>query len=327
MSTPSETRLEAAVLVDSEYVEQWQRNALVELVTEVDVEITTVVVNDRDTDTDPGRGPWSFLWAASERVRTYPLWSLVGVARLLAATPDYERLVPIDSVAGVSDTEWISCSAECTDGHWSTLPEDAVEQVAETDIVVRFGFGMIKGDVLDAPTYGVLSYHMGDIREYRGQPGGFWEFCNGENRMGVTVQRLTDTLDGGEIAALERFDIEEANTWQEVWTRAHHRADGMLVPAVRALVEPDQSVTRPDDIGTLYSMPEGSDVLRYVAKNTRGRLRNRLERSDEAWRPPAPHLLLLAGVVLLAVGVVRAVAGGTESTAPSGVIQRASRCP
>jgi len=49
------------------------------------------------------------------------------------------------------------------------LPSDVVNSYcSDLDILVGFGFGIIRGGVLTAPTYGVFSYHHGDIREYRG---------------------------------------------------------------------------------------------------------------------------------------------------------------
>jgi hypothetical protein len=67
------------------------------------------------------------------------------------------------------------------------------------DFVLRFGFGIIRGDILEVPTYGVWSFHHGDEREYRGGPPCFWEIYNGDPCTGAVLQRLTDRLDGGII--------------------------------------------------------------------------------------------------------------------------------
>jgi len=301
MNEPADTTLDVGILVDSEFVEQWQRDALDRLVRELDAEITTVVVNDQETDADRDRNVTTELRDAVERLRTYPLWSLLGVVRTLTDDPAHEQPVRVDSVPGVASAEWVSCTTQTVDKYWETFPAGTVELLAETDIVVRFGFGMIKGDVLEAPTHGVVSYHMGDIREYRGQPGGFWEFLNSESEMGVTVQRLTETLDGGEIAALERFDISQSHTYQAVWRRAHDRATTLLVPAVRTLTREDRCLRAPDELGTLYSMPEGADVVRYLCKNTRGRIRSRIwdaATTDREASLAVTVLLLVTGALL-----------------------------
>ena len=67
------------------------------------------------------------------------------------------------------------------------------------DFILRFGFGIIKGDILDAAKYGVWSYHHDDDRKYRGVPTGFWEIMFGDPVNAAILQRLTDKIDSGVI--------------------------------------------------------------------------------------------------------------------------------
>lgn len=63
--------------------------------------------------------------------------------------------------------------------------------------ILRFGFNIIRGEVLTAAQYGVWSFHHGDEERYRGGPPGFWEIMKGDLISGAILQRLTDRLDGG----------------------------------------------------------------------------------------------------------------------------------
>lgn len=67
----------------------------------------------------------------------------------------------------------------------------------DLDFIIRFGFGIVRGDILDAALYGIWSYHHDDEEKYRGVPPCFWEICNGDNVTGAILQRLTDNLDAG----------------------------------------------------------------------------------------------------------------------------------
>lgn len=307
MSSPMEISndsLSVAILVNDEYIQKWKRDALASLAAEPDIEITHVVVNEKTRDHDQPRSLATFVRDAFKQIREYPLWSLVGVARLLTSDSEYKRPASIRSIEGVSDAEWLSCMPQPADGFGNTLPDETVDVIQEhSDIVIRFGFGVLKGRVLQSPTYGVLSYHPGDIRTYRGQPGGFWEFLNGEDEMGVTLQRINETLDGGEIAAFEPIDISDANTWQEIKQRIFLVTEGMLVPGVRTLSDPEKGVTEPSDIGDLYKLPKGWSVIRYVLKNTRGRVRNTIRGGDlgsslvQKW-PVTAALLPVSGFVI-----------------------------
>jgi hypothetical protein len=70
---------------------------------------------------------------------------------------------------------------------------------ANCDFILRFGFDIIRGDVLDAARYGVWSYHHDDELVYRGSPPCFWEIYRDDPVTGAVLQRLTDRLDGGVV--------------------------------------------------------------------------------------------------------------------------------
>jgi folate-dependent phosphoribosylglycinamide formyltransferase PurN len=69
----------------------------------------------------------------------------------------------------------------------------------DVDILLRFGFRILRGDILKAATHGILSLHHGDTSSYRGGPPAFWEVVNREPVTAVTLQRLTEKLDAGNI--------------------------------------------------------------------------------------------------------------------------------
>jgi hypothetical protein len=72
-------------------------------------------------------------------------------------------------------------------------------RAANLDVIFRFGFRIIRGEILKAAKYGVWSYHHGDNREYRGGPALFWEIYDGNPVSGSILQVLTDSLDGGHV--------------------------------------------------------------------------------------------------------------------------------
>lgn len=66
------------------------------------------------------------------------------------------------------------------------------------DVLLLFEYhGIVKDKLLRVFPQGVLSYHYGDMRKYRGQPAAFWELFYGEDKMGVTVQKLSPGIDCG----------------------------------------------------------------------------------------------------------------------------------
>jgi methionyl-tRNA formyltransferase len=125
------------------------------------------------------------------------------------------------------------------------------------DCIFRFGFGFIHEPVLSLPPKGVISYHHGDIRKYRGLPVAFWELYAGESEMGVTVQVLNEKLDAGKIVVEKSIPIRSNDTWDSLERRAYDESVSMIHEACLLLdredFEPD--VVPDDELGSLKTVP------------------------------------------------------------------------
>ena len=67
------------------------------------------------------------------------------------------------------------------------------------DVVIRFGFRILRGEILKIAKNGVWSYHHGDNRVNRGGPPGFWEVVYKWPYTGSVLQILNEDLDGGQV--------------------------------------------------------------------------------------------------------------------------------
>lgn len=65
------------------------------------------------------------------------------------------------------------------------------------DVILRFGFNILRGEILTIAKHGVWSYHHADHETIRGGPAGFWEYILGHDITGAILQRLTEKLDDG----------------------------------------------------------------------------------------------------------------------------------
>jgi len=94
----------------------------------------------------------------------------------------------------------LNCKVECNGFSEYFNPADVGEiRNCRLDFILRFGFNIIRGDILSAARFGVWSFHHDDETMYRGGPAGFWEIYNGDPVNGAILQRLTNRLDGGVI--------------------------------------------------------------------------------------------------------------------------------
>jgi methionyl-tRNA formyltransferase len=136
------------------------------------------------------------------------------------------------------------------------------------DVLFRAGFGIIREPVLSLARYGILSYHHGNMRRYRGQPPAFWELYHGEREMYVTVQVLSARLDAGLIAKEIAVPIYLHDTWGRLLSRAHAMSERLALEATRALVTPGAVMKElsKEELGPLYTTPNLRQWLTLQAR-------------------------------------------------------------
>ena len=122
-------------------------------------------------------------------------------------------------------------------------------------LVMLGGFGIIKEPLLSLAPNGILSYHHGNMRKYRGQPVGFWELYNNETEMGVTVQRLSAGIDKGIPIVEKTIPIENADSVTSLRERALQESTPMLHEALQKIQNPDFFPTIIEEYGPIYTIP------------------------------------------------------------------------
>ena len=72
------------------------------------------------------------------------------------------------------------------------------------DILIRSCSNILTEDFLKISKYGIISFHHGDYKKFRGSPAGFWEVFNQEKKTGFMIQILKSNIDYGNMI-LEGF--------------------------------------------------------------------------------------------------------------------------
>ena len=145
---------------------------------------------------------------------------------------------------------------------WDVLTPEALEFCAGHDVVIKFGLGLLRIPDELPVSHGIVSYHHGDPRRYRGRPAGFHEMSNHESVMGVVVQRLNNILDGGEILA-EATSPVYPYSYRRTLTDAYRSGIPLLAMTVRNLSAGRQ--IEAESVGKKHTLPSNSAVLKVAA--------------------------------------------------------------
>lgn len=133
-------------------------------------------------------------------------------------------------------------------------------------MVMIGGFGIIKEPLLSLAPKGILSYHHGDMRKYRGQPVGFWELYHNETEMGITVQRLSAGIDKGTPIVEKTIHIERKDNVATLRDRALDSSTDMIHEALRLIQQPDFKPTAIDHYGPIFTIPNLRQYLTQQIK-------------------------------------------------------------
>jgi len=154
------------------------------------------------------------------------------------------------------------------------FPPEAIEKIRakELDVLLRFGFNILSGEILTVARYGVWSYHHGDNDFYRGGPPHFWELVEKAPLSGVILQVLTEELDGGLVLCKSLFTTEQTtsasvNRYAPYWGSTDmvirklnelHRCGWEYVKSRSVLHAAYQGNRK------IYRMPTNSEMLRWL---------------------------------------------------------------
>jgi len=269
-----------ALLVGDTAVPRWFARSVRRLLDDAEVTLPLLVVPSTPEKTTHPEKDLAFYM---REVQQKGSWLPVGLAQRVAShalgpIPELER-VPLKGIVDDELTE-LRTELKPAEGLGYNFSTEAVEKIeSSADLALHWGVGVLKGNVLSAPTYGVVGAHHGDIRAYRGGPPGFWEYVNREPTATVTIQRYTEQLDGGELLAERVVSIDDAPTWRAVRRRLCRATPPAMVEAVRTATDDSRSPTSVEDLGPVYS---GDDrdlgvTIRYVSRTVPGWLRTALD--------------------------------------------------
>jgi hypothetical protein len=170
----------------------------------------------------------------------------------------------------------------------------ALVHSCELDVLLRFGFRILRGAVLDAARYGIWSFHHGDGEQYRGGPPYIWELIEGNPISGATLQVLEDNLDRGPVLAKGLFASSPSlsvsnNAYAPYWATTHFVVRSLHALHSNGPTAFDARVRRPgpyEGKRLIYRTPSNATVARWLIPQVARRVVRRLtERSHRVhWR-------------------------------------------
>jgi hypothetical protein len=180
----------------------WQVRCIEQLLRIEGVEAALLIMKDGESGVSPNRSVQrsgrKLLWRSYRRF----ILDRKSSAAKVVPWPSFMENMPVKR-----------CGVEAVGLYAERLQARDVAEIREhkLDFILRFGFGILKGEVLQAARLGIWSFHHGDPSTYRGMPPGFWEIHDGVPVTGAVLQRLTERLDAGVVLHQGYFQTRHAS--------------------------------------------------------------------------------------------------------------------
>lgn len=264
--------LRVGVMLDSWMVPLWNAEVLASVRDSGVAELTTVILNaEPPAKVTWVERVWKVLTGQPNAVRTV-LWDLyVRIDTRLRpsfATP-FKPTDVRSLLAGAK--EFVVVPIRKGSVSRFDVPDIEAVKQEELDVILRFGFNIVRGDILTATRYGIWSYHHGDNNDYRGQPAGFWEMYERNPVTGTILQVLTEKLDGGRViyrthGATRSFESLLVNRY---WL--YRKAIPFVTRCLRRLYEHGPEGIRPEPEGPpytrpIYRVPRNGQMIPFLAR-------------------------------------------------------------
>ncbi len=188
-NTPAQT-LRFGVMVSGNTLQQWQAESI-KLLLKTGVAECKLLITEHNNNKKQSTG---------QKIKKY--FSRTGFYQFYLRTffrPKAKQKISIQNILP-DTTKKIFCRTT-KKGFSEYFNQADIKKIRseELDFILRYGFNIIRGEILQAARYGVWSFHHDDEKKYRGGPPGFWEIMKNDPVTGSILQRLTEKLDAGII--------------------------------------------------------------------------------------------------------------------------------
>jgi len=122
------------------------------------------------------------------------------------------------------------------------------------DVIVTVAFGgLLPREILDLPSLGCINLHASYLPAYRGAAPIHRAVMEGATYSGVSVIKMTQELDAGDIVMREKESVSLSDTAGTLHDRLAEKGAGLLVRALDGLAD-----------GTLEPVPQDHDQATYA---------------------------------------------------------------
>lgn len=143
------------------------------------------------------------------------------------------------------------------------------EQLAamKPDLIVLQSTNILKKEILEIPTIGIVNRHNALLPKNRGRLSPFWVLYKGEKETGVSIHFVEEKLDSGDIIVQEKFTVAMSDTFNTLVKKSYEIAPKAMLEALDLLENGfKEFIPNDDNKATYNTTPELKEAWEFRKK-------------------------------------------------------------
>lgn len=159
--------------------------------------------------------------------------------------------IPIIDVRNVNDPEFLD-----------KLREMKLDLIISVAAPQKF-----KKELLELPCWDCINIHSGKLPKYRGMMPSFWTLFENEKYGAITIHRMNEDLDDGEIILQQDVEVGSNETLDSYIRKTKRLGAEMMIEAVRQITN-GEAVLKPNDRNEsmYFTFPTPEEVKEFRRK-------------------------------------------------------------
>lgn len=153
------------------------------------------------------------------------------------------------------------------------------------DLGIVYGTRILKPSLFDLPRLGSINIHKRKVPDYRGGgPIGLWELLDDQSEIGVTVHRVRQAVDTGEVISAATIPIEPFDDLTSLGLKADVVADDLLIRAAADYAAGTVHPVVQSGPGQTYKTPSATEMRSHLRTLRRKRSKFRPVAGRPKWK-------------------------------------------
>lgn len=202
-------QLRFAVMLNSNRIPRWQFECINEIITQSEASLITIIYSNQSYSSPERYTSKHFIFRIWRRLFSPQKANLF-------------ELVDVRDIAQGAEARNCQVIRKGKFSEYFNEQDISYLESKQLDFILRLGFGILKGNILNAAKYGVWSFHAADEQKYRGGPAHLLGIDNSDEYSAAILQKLTERLDGGIILRKGYFKFKSHTVGENVVRTYEH---------------------------------------------------------------------------------------------------------